>query len=118
MADGVKHDGDKNRLDLLPVRALWEVSRVFTSGSGRYGDWNWAQGLKYSRIFGALLRHLFKWILGQSHDPDDGQHHLDSVIWCALVLRHYEYYRTRYEKFDDRQTWEDKEVFETCYKQQ
>lgn len=98
---GTKNDTSKNRLDLLPLRSLWEVGGVYTLGATKYSDRNWEKGIRFSRVLGALLRHLFAWWLREDHDPEDGQHHLDSVIWCAMTLRHYAYYK-KYNAFDDR----------------
>ena len=100
--EGKKDDQDKVRLDLLPLDALWTVGEVYTLGVKKYDDWNWAKGLKYSRVIAALLRHLFKWVMGETYDQQDGQHHLSSVVWCGLALLHYDLNDERYKEFDDR----------------
>lgn len=87
---GQKFDGGKLRYDLLPVHPLEELVRVFTIGAGKYGDNNWRKGIAYTRLFAAICRHLFAWWRGETHDPDDGQHHLASVAWGALVLMELE----------------------------
>lgn len=102
LAEGVKYDQDKTRLDLLPFDALWEVGEVYTMGARKYADRNWEKGLKYSRVFGALLRHLWAWWGGEERAPDDKQRHLASVVWCALALLHFELWKERYKDFDDR----------------
>ena len=84
-----KFDSDKLRYDLFPP-SLAEVAKVFTIGAKKYGDRNWEMGLSYGRVFGAMLRHAFAWWWGERSDPEDGQHHLSSVAWAALVLMHYE----------------------------
>lgn len=101
-APGKKDDQGKVRLDLLPLDALWAVGEVYTLGVKKYDDWNWANGLKYSRVIAALLRHLFKWVMGETYDQQDGQHHLSSVVWCGLALLHYDLNDERYKEFDDR----------------
>ena len=75
-----------------------EVAKVYTIGT-KYGDWNWQKGIKYSRIVGAIFRHLYAWVRGEKHDKADGQHHLASVIWGCMTLMEYERYRP---EFDDR----------------
>ena len=102
MAEGRKDDRGKNRLDLIPFDALWEVGSVYTMGAGKYADRNWEAGIKYGRVFSALLRHLFKWWIGEKYDQEDGQHHLSSVIWCGLTLLHYDLNPPKYSQFDDR----------------
>ena len=96
---GKKNDADKLRYDLMPPYPLSELARVYTIGANKYGDHNWEEGLKWGRVFGALLRHAFAWWRGDRLDPTDGQHHLASVAWCALALIEYE--RT-HPDLDDR----------------
>jgi len=108
---GRKDDQGKCRLDLLPLDALWETGKVYSMGAGKYDDWNWANGIKYSRVIAALLRHLFKWVMGETHDQEDGQHHLSSVVWGGLALLHYDLNSERFAKFDDRRKGLWKEVW-------
>jgi len=99
LPEGTKFDQDKLRFDLLPVLPLMEVAKVYTIGAKKYEDRNWEKGISWGRIFGALLRHAFKWWAGERDDKEDGQHHLASVVWCALSLMEYE--RTHVD-LDDR----------------
>lgn len=99
MGEGKKHDTGKPRWDLLPVIPLEKVAEVYTIGAKKYDDRNWELGLKWGRVFRALLSHAFKWWKGEQFDSEDGQHHLASVVWCALALMEYE--RTHPE-LDDR----------------
>jgi hypothetical protein len=96
---GRKDDIGKLRYDLFPPGPLSLVAEVFTIGAKKYDDRNWEKGIKWGRIFGALMRHAWKWWGGEKNDPVDGQHHLASVAWCCLVLMEYE--RTHPE-MDDR----------------
>ena len=96
---GVKHDQGKLRYDLLPTGPLEELVRVYTIGAAKYGDRNYEAGIKWSRIFGALMRHAWAFWRGESYDKENGQHHLASVAWCAMSLMLYE--KTR-KDFDDR----------------
>lgn len=85
-----KNDAGKARWDLMPPDALDELADVFTLGAGKYGERNWEGGLSWGRVFAALMRHAWAWWRGEQRDPVDGQHHLASVAWCALVLMAYE----------------------------
>lgn len=87
---GRKDDLDKLRYDLIPPYALEELARVYTIGAKKYGDRNWEKGMRWGRIFRALLSHAWKWFRGEKHDQEDGQHHLSSVAWCAFSLMEYE----------------------------
>lgn len=81
-----KDDSDKLRFDLFPVRPIQLLAEVFTIGAKKYGDRNWEKGLETGRVFAALMRHAWAWWGGEKNDPEDGQHHLASVAWCALAL--------------------------------
>ena len=52
--EGVKNDDGKLRYDLIPVRPLAEVARVYTIGAKKYSDYNWRKGIKWSRIYAAM----------------------------------------------------------------
>jgi len=97
-AEGRKDDEGKSRWDLVP-RSFQEVINVYTMGARKYADRNWEKGIKWSRIFGAMMRHSWNWWWGETHDPVDGQHHLASAAWCALALMEYE---ETHPELDDR----------------
>lgn len=84
-----KDDAGKLRYDLIPPEALDAVAGVFSIGATKYGARNWEKGMSWGRVFAAMMRHAWAWWRGEERDPQDGQHHLDSVIWCAMVLRTY-----------------------------
>lgn len=100
--EAVKHDTGKPDFSLLPVGPLFELVSVYTMGSKKYGAYNWAKGIAYGRIFAAMMRHAWKFWRGERHDPEDGQHHLSSVAWCAFTLMHFDLNEEQYGKFDDR----------------
>lgn len=89
MSDGTKFDQDKERFDLIPADALVELAAVYNIGAKKYGDRNWENGMKWGRVFAAMMRHAWKWWRGEDVDQEDGQHHLASVAWCALSLLAY-----------------------------
>lgn len=97
---GRKEDEGKGRFDLIPPKPLMEVAHCFTVGAEKYGDRNWEQGIRWGRIFAAMMRHAWSYWAG-TYRHDSGMHHLASVAWCALVLMEYE--RTHPE-LDDRET--------------
>jgi len=97
--EGRKNDAGKARFDLLPVKPLFKVVEVYTIGAKKYSDRNWEAGLKWGRVFAAMMRHGWNWWHGERLDPKDGQHHLASVAWCALTLMEYE---ETHPELDDR----------------
>ena len=100
MSEGRKDDQEKNRLELLPPRALERIGEVFTFGAKKYDDRNWELGIKYSRVFGALLRHLWAWWRGEGLDPESGMSHLAHAGCCLLMLLEFE--ALKYDDLDDR----------------
>ena len=96
---GYKNDDGKLRYDLIPPIPLAALAHVYTMGAGKYSDHNWRRGMAWSRVIGAMMRHIEAFRQGTSIDPKDGQHVLGSVAWCALALIEYE--RTHPE-LDDR----------------
>lgn len=96
---GIKHDTRKLRYDLIPAYPLAKVAEVYTLGAAKYADRNWERGLQWGRVFAALQRHAWAWWAGEREDSEDGQHHLASVVWCALALMEYE---QTHPELDDR----------------
>ena len=47
---GVKFDQDKERFELLPPEALFELSRLYTNGAKKYEARNWERGIAYARV--------------------------------------------------------------------
>jgi hypothetical protein len=58
---GVKYDSGKERLELIPPELLFSIGKVLTYGAKKYKDRNWEVGMSWSRVFGALMRHMWAW---------------------------------------------------------
>lgn len=95
---GLRDDSTKLRFDLIPVRPLQNVAEVYTVGAKKYADRNWEKGLSWAKTYGAMLRHMFKWFLGEKRDPD-GFHHLAAVVFGAFALMEFE---ETHPELDDR----------------
>lgn len=89
-SEGVKFDGGKNRMSLIPPAALEEIARVFTVGAMKYAPFNWAKGMAWSRVLDALERHLIAWKRGVPVDAETGLRQLAQVAWGCIVLLEYE----------------------------
>jgi hypothetical protein len=87
---GTKHDFGKVPLELLPTEALREVAKVLDFGQRKYDPWNWKKGMKWSRLYGAMLRHLFAWSEREEQDPETGLSHLAHAGCCLTFLLTYE----------------------------
>lgn len=107
--EGKKNDTGKMRMDLIPEELLIAVSSVLTFGAKKYNDRNWEKGMKWGRIFGALMRHSWAWWNGKmkdkladmgvlprppqglySKDEETGYSHLWHAACCITFLLTYE----------------------------
>lgn len=83
---GHKFDAGKPRHDLFYEPFLAEVHAVLVFGEQRYGTYNWARGMSYSRLFNAAMRHLKAWWWDREDlDPETGLHHLAHLCCCAMM---------------------------------
>ena len=87
--NATKHDDGKNPLDLLPVPALLAVGEVLKHGRDKYGAYNWAKGMRWSRLFGAALRHAFADWNGEDFDEETNQYHIAHAACCLLFYLTY-----------------------------
>jgi hypothetical protein len=71
----------KGRMDLLPWRAIMELSRIYEDGCLKYGDRNWEKGIPLSRYADSGPRHFAKWMIGRTDEP-----HLDMAIWNFMSM--------------------------------
>lgn len=110
LTEGVKHDIEKIRLELLPPEMIFALGEVLTFGAKKYADRNWESGMKWSRVFGALMRHSWAWWGGKTPtstnfafgelDPETKFSHLWHAGCCIAFLITYE---ARQIGEDDRQ---------------
>jgi hypothetical protein len=108
---GRKDDGDKLRMDLVPPEFVMALAWILTHGASKYGDRNWERGMKWGRVFGALMRHMWCWWAGKgptnesfllgSLDDETGKSHLWHAAACMAFLVTYE---MRGSGVDDRFT--------------
>ena len=83
----VKFDSAKPATQLLPPRALIEVSKVLEYGARKYAPNNWRNpGVSYSRYYGATLRHLFAFWNREEVDAETELDHLSHATTCLLFL--------------------------------
>lgn len=99
MTEAMKYDGEKVRLDLLPVEPIIDIGKVLTYGARKYSERNWEKGLAWSRCYAAALRHLLAWQNSETNDPETGLNHLAHAACEILFL--LEFSRTHNE-LDDR----------------
>lgn len=69
----------KGRMDLLPYRALMEVSKLFEQGAIKYESRNWEKGMPVKEFLDSGARHHAKCMIGMMDEP-----HLVQWCWNAL----------------------------------
>ena len=97
--DARKDDTNKARFDLIPPRPLYQLADIYTYGAQKYADRNWEKGMKWGRIFGAVMRHLWSFWMGENNDKESGQPHLAHAAWGCLTLLEY---TNTHPEMDDR----------------
>lgn len=90
IAEGIKNDQEKSRMDLLDADALEGLAEVLTFGAKKYDAHNWRAGIKNSRLVSALLRHLMAIQRGELFDPESGKPHIDH-IGCNWMFLSYNF---------------------------
>lgn len=103
--EGIKFDSGKIRLELIPPEFLYAVGDILTYGAKKYDDHNWARGMSWTRVYGALQRHLNAWLSGEDLDPETGKSHLWHASCNMAFLVTYE---KRQVGVDDRWSKVDK----------
>jgi len=98
--EGRKDDQGKTRLELIPPEIIFAIGDILTFGAQKYGDRNWESGMKWSRAFGACMRHLWCWWGGKGPttrnfalghlDPETGRSHLWHAACCIAFLVAFE----------------------------
>lgn len=86
VTDGLKHDGGKPRLDLVPPEIIEAVGAVMTHGAEKYGEGSY-RNVEPKRYRAALMRHICQW-LRDPHgiDEDSGLPHLYHIACNVAFL--------------------------------
>lgn len=90
LSEGMKKDEGKPRWELIAYDAVEGVAKVLTFGANKYSARNWEKGIAYGRVFGAVMRHLWKWWQGEDKDAETGLSHLDHAATEIMFLSAYE----------------------------
>lgn len=86
VTDGLKHDGGKLRLDLVPAEIIEAVGAVATHGAEKYGEGNWRK-VEPKRYRAALMRHICAWLRDPyGKDKDSGLPHLYHIACNVAFL--------------------------------
>lgn len=86
MAEGLKYDKSKPRMDLLDPDFLEGVAYVLDFGANKYAAHNWRGGINYSRLIAAAYRHLGAINRGEDVDPESNLPHSHHLGCCVMFL--------------------------------
>lgn len=86
IAEGLKFDQEKPRMDLLDSEFLEGVAEVLTFGARKYAAHNWRGGINYSRLIASIYRHLGAINRGEDFDPESGLPHVHHIGCNAMFL--------------------------------
>lgn len=99
LKEGYKADEGKPRIGLVVPQFVWGVAKVMTLGAIKYDDYNWAKGMKWSRLYDAAQRHLLQFWSGEDNDNETALSHLLHAGCCIMML----YWHTMFRRdLDDR----------------
>lgn len=96
---GTKHDSGKPKLSIIPTDALWGMAKALTYGASKYSLHNFRNGIHYTRLADAAMRHLTVWMEGEELDKESGNSHLDHAMASLAMLKFMSVHR---KEFDDR----------------
>lgn len=100
MSEGAnKFDDQKLPVQLVDADFVKDVAKVLALGAQKYGENNWRGGLKWSRTYGATLRHLYAWFKGEDKDQESGLSHLAHAACNIMFLMEWE---KTHPELDDR----------------
>lgn len=83
---GIKHDGDKLRLSLIPPQLIEGVGQVMQFGAKKYKRNNWKNLDDPTRYLDALMRHLEAYRRGEEFDEETGLPHMAHLATNAGFL--------------------------------
>tara|TARA_B100002019_G_C21022574_1_gene475598 strand:+ start:248 stop:682 length:435 start_codon:yes stop_codon:yes gene_type:complete len=103
--DGIKYDSEKPRMNLLPPKAIVEISKVLTFGAAKYDAENWRKlDDLQNRYTAGALRHIFAHMDGEELDPETNLSHLAHAMCCLLFKLEIELENAQSEEERPRET--------------
>ena len=104
-ASGIKYDSEKPKMNLLPPKAIVEISKVLTFGAEKYDAENWRKlDDLQNRYTAGALRHIFAHMDGEELDPETNLSHLAHAMCCLLFKLEVELENAKIEEEEPRET--------------
>jgi len=73
---GVKNDQDRPAMQYLTREFLEGAALAQGFGAKKYGHWNFTNGISYTRLLAATMRHLTAFAAREDQDPESKLSHL------------------------------------------
>lgn len=83
---GLKLDHGKPPLSLVDRYAIEQIGQVLAFGARKYAAHNWREGIQYSRLLDAAMRHLYAFADGEDLDAESGLSHIAHAGCCVVFL--------------------------------
>jgi len=96
---GLKFDGNKPKISLIPTEAITEMAIAFTYGANKYAADNFKNGVAYRRLLDAALRHILAISNNEDEDSESGNTHIGHALASLAMLA---YMMKNRPEFDDR----------------
>lgn len=87
--EALRYNEGKLEWSLVDYDALEPMVQQLMFGSKKYSAENWKKGMKISKIFDSLQRHILAIKRGETHDKESGVHHAGGVLCNAMFLSWY-----------------------------
>ena len=96
---GIKYDGEKPEMYLLPPLSTLEVGKVLTYGAKKYSPDNWRRlDNLQTRYTSAAMRHLLAHMSGEDVDEETNMSHIAHAICCLMFKLEDELLEKKTEK--------------------
>lgn len=89
MSKGTKNDSGKVPLSILTIESLTAEARAFEYGAKKYSRNNYKNGMEWSRMLDATLRHVMAFNAKQDLDEESNLNHLWHAKACLAMLIYY-----------------------------
>lgn len=91
MSEAIKNDKGKAKLSWLTKESLSYEAAALEFGAIKYNKNNYKNGMDWSRILDATLRHLYAFSGKEDMDPESGLNHLaHAKANLAMIIYYYE----------------------------
>ena len=103
--EGIKYDSEKPKMNLLPPKAIVEISKVLTFGAAKYDAENWRKlDDLQNRYTAGALPHIFAHMDGEELDPETNLSHLAHAMCCLLFKLEIELENGKSKEEEPRET--------------